>query len=252
MQPVKHSKDTISARLIHVFLAALLFLAAMPFAAHALTLAVEDAWEPYAKADGTGLSADIVRAALGAVGVEVTFEAIPYARLLQEVQAGKYVGGFNVAREPSREDAFLWGREMLFLARAHYYHCRSRLLAASSAEELQRGERVGVILGYEYGEKFHENQDITKVWGKRHDQLLRMLQAGRVDTVILFEKTANLFLHEMNLHGEVFAAFPSEPSKIYVAFSRQHPMAVHYMEKLDEGLARIKASGEYQAILEKY
>jgi polar amino acid transport system substrate-binding protein len=239
-------------RLIQVILAALLLLATMPSAALALTLAVEDAWEPYANADGKGLSIDIVRAALRSVDVEVTFEAIPYARLLQEVQAGKYVGGFNVAREPSREDAFLWGKEMLFLARAHYYHCRSRLLDASSAEELQRGEKVGVILGYEYGEQFHENQRIAKFWGKRHDQILRMLQAGRVDTVILFEKTANLFLNEMNLQEEVFAAFPSEPSKIYVAFSRHHPNAMYYLEKLDEGLARIKASGEYQAILEKY
>lgn len=252
MKPVKHNSENTAARLAHLFLAALLLLAPMPSAAQALTLAVEDAWEPYAKADGTGLSVDIVRAALGSVGVEVTFEAIPYARLLQEVQAGKFVGGFNVAREPSREDAFLWGREMLFLAHAHYYHCRSRLLEASSAEELRGGERVGVILGYEYGEKFHENQDIAKVWGKRHDQILRMLEVGRVDTVILFEKTANLFLKMMNLQEEVFAAFPSEPSKIYVAFSKQHPDALYYMEKLDEGLARIKANGEYQAILEKY
>ena len=232
--------------------AALLLLFAMTSAAHALTLAVEDAWEPYANPDGTGMSVDIVRSAFKSVGIEVTFEVIPYARLLQEVQAGKYVGGFNVAREPSREDAFLWGREMLFLARAHYYHCRQRLLEASSAIGLKSGEKVGVILGYEYGELFHENNRISKVWGKRHDQILRMLQAGRVDTVILFEKTANLFLDEMNLQEEVFAAFPSEPSRIYVAFSRQHPEARHYLEKLDEGLARIRANGEYQAILEKY
>jgi polar amino acid transport system substrate-binding protein len=238
--------------MIPVIRAALLLLFVMTSAAHALTLAVEDAWEPYANPDGTGMSTDIVRAAFKSVGIEATFETIPYARLLQEVQAGKYVGGFNVAREPSREDAFLWGREMLFLARAHYYHCRPRLLEASGATELQNGEKVGVILGYEYGELFHKNNRISKVWGKRHDQILRMLQAGRVDMVILFEKTANLFLNELKLQEEVFAAFPSEPSRIYVAFSRQHPEAGHYLDKLDEGLARIKASGEYQAILEKY
>ncbi|PKN42218.1 MAG: hypothetical protein CVU60_08345 [Deltaproteobacteria bacterium HGW-Deltaproteobacteria-18] len=231
---------------------ALLLLFTMTSAAHALTLAVEDAREPYANPDGTGMSNDIVRAAFKSVGIEVTFEVVPYARLLQEVKTGKYIGGFNVAREPSREDAFLWGKEMLFLARAHYYHCRPGLLEASSAEELHNGEKVGVIRGYEYGEFFHQNDRISKVWGKRHDQIIRMLQAGRVDTVILFEKTANLFLHEMKLQNEVFAAFPSEPSRVYVAFSKQHPKARHYQEKLDEGLARIKANGEYEAILEKY
>jgi len=238
--------------MISVIRTALLLLFAMASTAHALTLAAEDAWEPYANPDGTGMSNDIVRAAFKSVGIEVTFEVIPYARLLQEVQAGKYIGGFNVAREPLREDAFLWGKEMLFLARAHYYHCRPRFLEASSAKELQNGEKVGVIRGYEYGEFFHENDSISKVWGKRHDQIIRMLQAGRVDTVILFEKTANLFLDEMNLQNEVFAAFSSEPSRIYVAFSKQHPQAKHYQEKLDEGLARIKANGEYEAILERY
>lgn len=238
--------------MLRVILAGLLLLAAMPSIAHALTLAVEDAWEPYANADATGMSVDIVRAALKSVGIEAIFESMPYARLLQEVQAGKYVGGFNVAREPSREDAFLWGREMLFLARAHYYHHRARALKASSAAGLRNGERVGVILGYEYGQIFHENDRISKVWGKRHDQLLRMLQAGRVDTVIVFEKTANLLLDDMKLQDDVFAAFPSEPSRIYVAFSRRHPEARQYLQKLDEGLARIKASGEYQTILDRY
>jgi polar amino acid transport system substrate-binding protein len=248
---VKQIQRNTQKLMIHMIRAALL-LFAMISSAHALTLAVEDAWEPYANPDETGMSVDIVKAAFSAVGIKVTFEAIPYARLLQEVQAGNYVGGFNVAREPSREDAFLWGREMLFLAQAHYYHYRSRLLEASSSTGLQSGEKVGVILGYEYGELFHANNRISKVWGKRHDQIIRMLQAGRVDTVILFEKTANLLLTDMNLQTEVVAAFPSEPSRIYVAFSRQHPEARHYMEMLDEGLARIKANGEYQAILKKY
>ena len=238
--------------MFRVFHAALLLLLAMATAAQALTLAVEDAWEPYANPDGTGMSVDIVRAAFDSVGVEVNFETVPYARLLQEVQVGKYVGGFNVAREPSREDAFLWGREMLFLARPHYYHYRGRPLQAPSAQGLLNGERVGVILGYEYGELFHDNRQVAKVWGKRHDQIIRMLQAGRVDSIILFEKTANLFLGDMNLHNEIFAAFPGEPSRIYVAFSRQHPEAGHYLEKLDQGLARIKADGTYRAILERY
>ncbi len=220
--------------------------------AHALTLAVEDAWEPYANPDGTGMSVEIVRAAFNAVDTQVTIEAIPYARLVQEVQLGKYVGGFNVAREPSREDQFLWGDEMLFLARAHYYHCRQRPLRASSAKELQNGEKVGVIRGYEYGQLFHDNTRISKIWGKRHDQIIRMMLAGRMDTVILFEKTANLLLDEMKLRGDVFAAFSSEPSRIYVAFSKRHPDARQYMQKLDEGLARIKANGTYQSILNKY
>lgn len=233
------------------FILLLLFASIAPLA-HALTLAVEDSWEPYANADGTGMSVEIVREAYRSVGMDVNFEVLPYARLLLEVKAGRYVGGFNVAREASRENDFLWGGEMLFLARAHYYQHVSRPLSARSSRELRHGERIGVIRGYEYGDLFHDNDAIAKIWADRHDQIIRMLQIGRVDSVILFEKTANLFFREMHLGEEILAAFPSEPSRIYVAFSRSHPLAGYYLGKLDEGLARIRANGTYQAIIDKY
>jgi polar amino acid transport system substrate-binding protein len=220
--------------------------------AGALTLAVEDAWEPYANPDGTGMSVEIVTAAFRSVGVDVVLEVLPYARVLHEVKSGKYVGGFNVAREASREDDFLWGREMLFLAHAHYYHHKSRPLRVQDVRSLQGGEKIGVIRGYEYGNLFHDHQGIVRVWANRHDQIIDMLRLGRVQAVIMFEKTAGLYRRKMHLADEVQAAFPSEPSRIFVAFSRRHPEATRYLELLDEGLRRIKADGTYQTILDKY
>ncbi len=218
----------------------------------ALTLAVEDAWEPYANPDGTGMSVEIVTAAFKSVGVDVVLEVLPYARVLHEVKSGKYVGGLNVARETSREDDFLWGREMLFLAHAHYYHHKSRPLRVQEPRSLQGGERIGVIRGYEYGNLFHDHEGIVRVWANRHDQIIDMLRLDRVQAVIMFEKTAGLYLREMHLEDEIQAAFPSEPSRIFVAFSKHRPEAPHYLELLDEGLRRIKADGTYQAILDKY
>lgn len=234
------------------FLVIFLAFSLLAQVAFGLTLAVEDAWEPYANPDGTGMSEELVTAAFKAVGVEVVFAVRPYSRVLQEVAAGKFVGGFNVAREPSRENEFLWGEEMLFLAHAHYYHDVNRPLDVRDAGSLRNGERVGVIRGYEYGNRFLANDDIVKVWANRHDQILNMLQIGRVQAVIMFEKTAHLFLREMNMTNEVQAAFPSEPSRIFVAFSRSHPDAPRYLKLLDEGLRRIKADGTYEAILQKY
>jgi polar amino acid transport system substrate-binding protein len=235
-----------------IFFAIFLALSLPVHEAGALTLAVEDAWEPYANPDGTGMSVEIVTAAFKSVGVDVVFEVLPYARVLHEVKSGKYVGGFNVAREASREDDFLWGREMLFLAHAHYYHHKSRPLRVQDARSLQGGEKIGVIRGYEYGNLFHDHQGIVRVWANRHDQIIDMLRLGRVQAVIMFEKTAGLYRRKMHLADEVQAAFPSEPSRIFVAFSRRHPEATRYLELLDEGLRRIKADGTYQAILDKY
>ena len=40
------------------------------------------AWIPYAKADGTGLANEIIKAAFQAVGVKVEYRVVPYARAL--------------------------------------------------------------------------------------------------------------------------------------------------------------------------
>jgi polar amino acid transport system substrate-binding protein len=242
------------------FLAALLIfllpavgsLPSVATAAETVELAIEDAWEPYANADGTGMSSDIVRAAYQAVGIEVKLRVRPYARVLIEVRNGNVAGGLNVAREPSTAPDFLWGQELLFQADPHYYHLTDRPLQAKSAVELQNGERVGVIRGYEYGEQFFRNDAISKEWVSRHDQNISKLLAGRVEAIIMFDKTANLLLAKNDLDKQIVPAFPCESSLIYVAFSLNHPRAAYFAGKLDEGLRIIKANGVHAAIAAKY
>ena len=245
---------------MRTFLAALLIFLLPAFgslpsdaaAAETIELAIEDAWEPYANADGTGMSSDIVRAAYQAVGIEVKLRVRPYARVLIEVKNGLVPGGLNVAREPSTAPDFLWGQELLFQADAHYYHHTERPLAAKSAAELQNGERIGVIRGYEYGEQFFRNDAISKEWVSRHIQNISKLLAGRVEAIIMFDKTANLLLQKNGLEKKIVPAFPCESSLIYVAFSLSHPRAAYFAGKLDEGLRIIKANGVHAAIAAKY
>lgn len=221
-------------------------------ATETVELAIEDAWEPYANPDGTGMSGEIVKAAFQAVGITVKLHVRPYARVLFEVKNGLFPGGLNVAREPSTAPDFLWGQEMLFQADAHYYHHIERPLAAQSAAGLHNGERIGVIRGYEYGEQFFRNKAIRKDWVSRHEQNISKLLAGRVDAIIMFDKTANLLLQKNGLDRQIVPAFPCESSMIYVAFSLRHPRAAYFAGKLDDGLRIIKANGVHAAIIAKY
>lgn len=241
-----------SAILLVALLSAIGCMPSQAAAAETVELAIEDAWEPYANADGTGMSSDLVRAAYLAVGIEVKLRVRPYARVLIEVRNGTVAGGLNVAREPSTAPDFLWGQELLFQADAHYYHRSDRPLAAKSAAELKNGERIGVIRGYEYGEQFFRNDAINKEWVSRHAQNISKLLAGRLDAIIMFDKTANLLLARNGLEKRISPAFPCESSMIYVAFSLRHPRAAYFAGKLDEGLRIIKANGVHAAIAAKY
>jgi polar amino acid transport system substrate-binding protein len=141
---------------------------------------------------------------------------------------------------------------LLFQADAHYYRHADRPLAAKSAAGLQNGERIGVIRGYEYGEQFFRNDAINKEWVSRHAQNISKLLAGRLDAIIMFDKTANLLLARNGLEKRISPAFPCESSMIYVAFSLRHPRAAYFAGKLDEGLRIIKANGVHATIAAKY
>lgn len=217
-----------------------------------ILLGAENDWVPYSNEDGTGMSNDIVRSAFKAVGIDVEFRVAPYNRLLKGVQEGTLLGAFNVPREPSIENLYLFGKTALFTARSAYYQNRNRPLSATRKEELKNNEKVGVVFEYGYGDFFSKNDRIQKIAVKSDVLNLRKLAKGRIDTTILYEKTAAKLIKENHLTNKIEKAFDSETADIYVAFSKQFPKAQYYAEKLDAGLAKIKADGTYKAILEKY
>lgn len=232
----------------------MLWLAGVPAVSSAETiiLGAENDWVPYANEDGTGMSNEIVRAAYQAVGINVSFQVGPYNRLLKSVEEGALLGVFNVPKEHSNQDLFIFGKTPLFTAFSAYYQSRDNPLAAKKKEDLVHGEKVGVVFEYGYGDFFARNDRIEKI-GVRSDLLnLRKLAKGRIDATILYDKTAKKLIDENGLNDKIEKAFDSESAEIYVAFSKTFPKAQHYADKLDEGLAAIKASGQYQKIVDAY
>lgn len=220
--------------------------------AETITLGAENDWVPYANQDGAGMSNEMVRAAYKAVGIDVAFEVGPYNRLLKSVRDGGLLGAFNVPRERSNEDVYLFGKKPLFTALSAYYHNRDNPLRATRKEELVNGEKVGVVFDYGYGDFFTNNDRIAKIEVRSDLLNLRKLAKGRLDATILYDKTARKLIEENGLGDKIAKAFDSESADIYVAFSKVFPKAQYYADKLDEGLAVIKANGVYQKILDAY
>lgn len=220
--------------------------------AESITLGAENDWVPYSNQDGTGMSNEIVRAAYKAVGIDVVFQVGPYNRLLKSVREGEILGAFNVPKERSNEDIYIFGKTPLFTALSAYYHNRDRPLAAKRKEELVNGEKVGIVFDYGYGDFFSNNDRITKIEVRSDLLNLRKLAKGRIDATILYDKTAKKLIEENGLTDKIEKAFDSESADIYVGFSKTFPKARYYADKLDEGLAMIKANGTYQKILEAY
>lgn len=237
----------------------LLFIGIMLFCyrTHAETIEIgaENDWIPYSKADGTGMANDIVKAAYASVGINVKLVIQPYTRLLKLVEAGELLGAFNVPKDTEITSRFLLGKEALYIAHSDYYQNTHKPLGAKNRNELHNAH-IAVVSNYGYGNHYLQSvatKQIIPVTTHAETLNLKMLAAGRVDGTILYSKTANILLKQLNLTGQIERAFENESIPIYLAFSRKSPRRSQwYADKLDAGLANIKASGEYQKIIDSY
>lgn len=221
--------------------------------AETIVLGAENDWSPYSNADGTGISNSIVREAYRSVGIEVAFQVLPYSRILRMLDTGELLGGFNVPLDADSRAKYLLGKTFLLEAVASYYQNKAKPLRAKKREELVHKERVGIVLGYGYGDHFlkavKEGNIVTE--GANSDTLnLKKLAAGRIDTTILYDRAAGLLLKQLGLEGEIEEAFVNEKIPIFVGFSNKHPKARHFCDRFEEGLLKIKDTGVYGRILE--
>jgi len=216
-------------------------------------LAAENSWAPYSDERGEGLSNRLVKAAYAAVGLNAKISVMPYARVEHQVLNGVSDGGLNVTRQASTEELFLFGRVPLLSAAASFYFSREHGKAFESYDALPEGTRIGLIIGYEYGDIYHANRyRFTETRVSYQHQLIRMLLAGRIDAVIMFDEVAKFTVAEMQLpKNSLQRGFQNHVSDIYVAFSPNNPSAQYLSERLDEGLSLLKESGKYQRMFKE-
>lgn len=220
---------------------------------NSVVLAVEDSWPPYADANGQGIATNIVQQAFSAVGIKLFLKVSPYARVLDIVEKGLVVGGYNVTRQTSTEEKFLFGQQALLTAPASFYFPANnrQVFKYKSIADIPNGTRVGIIINYEYGNSFEQHKHRFKqVRVSNQTQIINMLKLNRIDSAIMFDEVANYTIKSMGLDEKSIKKGPlNHTSEIYVAFSRAHENARFFADKLDQGLLYIKESGQYAKLL---
>lgn len=254
--------------LFHKLLLALLVTLLVPLLAHtaiaqesvpsrtnSVVLAVEDSWPPFAGEEGQGIATKIIDNALAEVGIRLILKVVPYARVLDEVTKGIVVGGYNVTRQASTEQQFLFGQQILLTASASFYFPakNTQVQKYATIADIPDGTRLGLIIDYEYGDLFDQHKHRFKqVRVSKQTQIINMLKNGRLDSAIMFDAVATHTIMTMRLEPKSVLKGPlNHTSNIYVAFSLQHKDAQYFSDKLDQGLALIKADGQYKKLLEQ-
>ncbi|QSX38998.1 transporter substrate-binding domain-containing protein [Shewanella sedimentimangrovi] len=214
-----------------------------------LQLAAEDSWPPFADDTGRGLSHELIKRAFAKSGVKVDSLVVPYSRALMMAEKGQVDGVFNVARQQSTEDRFVFGATPLFVAKASFYEYRQRPLPARDKHLLPEGTIIGVMEGYEYGDEFASLKNLRLLEVSSQQQLINLLLCGRIQGAVMYDLVASQYLKRMGVEDEIVPAFANHESNIYLAFSRSLPAAAELAASLDAGLAELMRDGEYQQLL---
>lgn len=193
-----------------------------------------------------GIDIEILESVIGKTGYTIEFIEMPWARTLLSVEKGEVhiaIGaGFNEARTQ-------WGYYSLPYKHINHwlYTKKNHFNQITSIEDfLNAGLRLGVIIGWGYPiEIRHEiNKEKYKdqlVEGKTTEQLLKLLELGRIDGLIA--------IPEMLKHPLVPRAKYRED--LYFIFSKSS-VKPNYVTEFNNALLSIIYSGKRNEIMAKY
>ena len=216
---------------------------------------------PYAtqaRAD-EGIALDIVRKAFANVGHTVRYQFKPWTRSLEEARAGQWDGTAYWGKNPARDVGFLISDNVLteqwvFLYRQRAY--RSKAFDWSTLSDL-KGQRIAAVQSYTYTEEFWalQKSGVLQVEIAQDDlSNVRRLVAGRVDVAII-ERNVACYLMGAHFKPADVADLRSHPQLLTTQFtthlmlSEKLPKSAQRMEAFNRGLAQLKKSKDYAALL---
>ncbi|WP_373975743.1 transporter substrate-binding domain-containing protein [Chitinibacter sp. SCUT-21] len=228
-----------------------------PVAAAPLDIMVEDAAEPFSKADGTGYANDVVRAAFAAVGVEVKLNVVPYSRCKALVLEGATSACFNMAWDPAFEGKVKFADEPLYRALGVYFQNKAQPLKVHSESELAAPLKVGIVKDYEYADTAMQTlkRGVAFIPSRTEQISLRRLAAGQLDAALVISNDlqgSQYWAESAGVARQVNVAFPSTHTLVFIGFSLRHPQGMWALEQFNQGYKLIRNNGTVQQLRAKW
>jgi polar amino acid transport system substrate-binding protein len=245
-------------------LAALLVAASLAVggAASAATITiVADEWCPYNCEPGDekpGYMIEIAQRALAAAGHDVEYRTMPWSRAIEEARRGRFDAIVGAAHGDAPD--FVFPEHRMGVSANVFLVKRGNPWRFDGLDSLQQVS-LGTIRDYSYGDPLDEyiagnERDETRIQivsgGTALDTNMRKLLAGRIDVLVEDRNVVEHALAGSELADAFEIAGDLGEDDLFVAFSPAAEASDDYARLIDEGMQRLRASGELAAILRKY
>lgn len=196
----------------------------------------------------TGLYVEIFNEIADRVGWQVRYVEAPFRRVLLMMEEGDVDVMLGPLKTEEREQV------MAFVApvfpperKLFFYHREENRI--TGYEDLY-GKKIGVLAGASYFERFNMDEELTKEPISRYENLMRMLEMGRVDVVVAPELVGRHTLSQLDIDVAVSPyQVPGEHS--YIAISRTSPLFSR-QEEISQVFEKIRQDGTYDKLVTGY
>ncbi|UUX33686.1 ABC transporter substrate-binding protein/permease [Fundicoccus culcitae] len=217
------------------------------------TIVTDTSYAPFEFIDGdgelVGIDIELLAAIAADQGFEYEFEMLPFSSALQALesnQADGMIAGMGITEE--REASFDFSDPYFTGGSMFAVDARTDI---ESLEEL-RGERIAVKIGTTgeiIANELAEEYDFTVTGFEDSVNMYQEVQSGNSTAVIedfpVMQYAVNTGTVDFRLIGEEMEAIP-------FGFAVNKGQNADLLAMFNQGLANIQASGEYDAILERY
>lgn len=237
-------------------LGALLLSASLVLKAESLIMYTEH-FPPYSFEQNqqiTGLNTELVRRSCQIANIQCEFRLLPWLRAYEAAQKDPRAGLYSTSRNPLREDAFQWVGPLAH-ASASMYWLKSRPDAPPRTLEQAKQYIVAVARGdvyelYLQSQGFEVEVNLLR-FNSKSDAVLPFLH-GKVDLLIASELILPVWLaeHQQQLTAVQPVIDLSAVGHNYLALHPEMPPAL--VARLQQALNELKATGEYQQLMEYF
>ena len=217
-------------------------------------LIASDIWCPYICQGHTGYVTELTRRAFEEMDQQVHFLAVPFNRALKEVEQGNIDAILAVTPSNITLHQLYSDNEIIGYVSNDFYTMEESTWSFEQLSSID-SVQVGIIRGYDYGEqlnnKISHSTDFYAATGNQPLMLnLKRLVKGHFDVVLGNKVVIEYTAAKNDLTDQIkYAGSFGDPIPLYVGFS-QHASGIAKL--YSQGIEKLKMSGEFQQILDKY
>ncbi|WP_417512648.1 substrate-binding periplasmic protein [Marinobacter sp.] len=206
---------------------------------------------PYRIIEGarpTGLYVEIFQEITDRLGWKTHYREAPFRRVLKMISLGEVDVMLGALDTSGRDE------QMVFVAPA-FPPERKLFLYIDDSSRIERyadlyDKTIGVLEGSSYFTRFDNDERLHKEAAPRYENLMLMMEKGRVDVVVVPELVGLYTVRELGLSVKVSPFFvPGERS--WIAVARNSPV-LEYSDDIRAALKLIEAEGIYEDLVLKY